>query len=392
MTQEQDTLQAFARGGAVKSLKDYRQVRVEHIAGAAPKVTAYNFHITDFNLVPDVFQRQIGACQAHAFTEVAMHREYRLTKVMPTLSPRFPYTISKIEDGIVDQGTYTNYPFKVGVKYGVASQAVLPNDTTLSYDAYTFSRSIQNITEAVFTDADKHRIPGYVEVGDDNGVTADQLYQALQREPDGIVIQIAVGSEWWTLPSGQSSWQRSALIPIRKVVSAVDDHDITLIGMETEAGTGRIKCFFRNHWSKNWASTSGIEGGTQPNDLDGDLGWFYFDQHPIVDAYMPSEIPDALLAIIKALPAQKDFSHTWNTDLVVGSSGPEVTALQIALKIVGTFPFNQPVTDYFGGITAGAVVQFQTQYKVASPASIAAAKGNVGPGTRAALNKLFAHN
>lgn len=391
MDQEKE-MQEFARGGAVRSPQDYRQVNIAHIAGAAPKVTAYNFHITDFNLVPDVFQRQIGACQNHAYAEVHMHREYRLTGTMPHLSPRFPYTICKIEDGIVDQGTYTNMPFKVGVKYGVATEAVMPNDTTLSYDAYTYNRSIANIPQAAFTDADNHRIPGYVQIGDyNNGVTADQLYQALQREPDGIVIQIAVGSEWWTLPSGVSSWQRTALIPIRKVVQAIDDHDITLIGMETEAGTNRIKCFFRNHWSKAWASTGGIVNSTAPENMDGDIGWFYFDQHPIVDAFMPSEIPDALLAIIKTLPAQKDFSHTWSTDLTVGMTGPDVTALQIALKIVGTFPFNQPVTDYFGKITAAAVVAFQQEYKVASAASIAAAKGNVGPATRTALNKIFNH-
>ena len=391
MDQTQE-MQQFARGGALRSLQDYRQVTLAHIAGAAPKITNYNFHITDFDKVPDVFQRQIGACQNHSYAEVHMHREFRLTGVMPTLSPRFPYTMCKIEDGIVDQGTYTNMPFKIGVKYGVATDAVLPNDTTLSYDAYTFNRSIQNIPQAAFTDADKHRIPGYVQVGDyANGVTADQLYQALQREPDGIVIQIALGAEWYTDAQGNTTWQGSKLIPIRKVVSAIDDHDITLIGMETEAGTGRIKCFFRNHWSKAWASTSGIPNGTQPQDTDGDKGWFYFDQHPIVDAFMPSEIPDALLAIIKSLPAQKDFSHTWSTDLAVGMSGPDVQALQIALKIVGTFPFTQPVTNYFGPITANAVKQFQLEYKVASAASIAAAQGNVGPSTRAALNKIFAH-
>lgn len=390
-TQEQE-MQQFARGGAIRSPQDYRQVTLEHIAGAAPKVPVYNFHIADFNLVPDVFQRQIGACQNHAYVEVQMHREYRLTGVMPTLTPRFPYTLCKIEDGIVDQGTYTNMPFKMGVKYGVATDAVMPNDTTLSYDAYTYGRSIVNMPQAAFADADKHRIPGYVQVGSyANGVTVDQLYQALQREPDGIVIQIAVGAEWYTAANGQTSWAKSKVLPIRKVVTAIDDHDITLIGIETEAATGRVMGFFRNHWSKAWASTGGIPNSTLPENNDGDIGWFYFDQHPIVDAFMPSEIPDALLAIIKALPAQKNFNHNWGTDLEVGMKGPDVTALQIALKIVGTFPFTQAVTDYYGPITAAAVQAFQTEYKVASAQSIANAKGNCGPATRAALNKIFNH-
>jgi len=382
----------FARGGAIRSPKDYRQVTLAHIAGAAPAVKHYNFHITDFGKVPDVFQGLIGACQNHAYAEVHMHREFRLTGVMPTLSPRFPYAMCKIEDGIVDQGTYTNMPFKMGVKYGVATQAVVPNDTTLSYDAYTYGRAIVNIPPMAFTDADNHRIPGYIQVGDyNNGVTVDQLYQALQREPDGIVIQLTVGAEWYTAANGQTSWAKGAVLPIRKVVTPIDNHDITLTGIETEAATGRAMGFFRNHWSKAWASTGGIPNSPLPENNDGDDGWFYFDEHPIVDAFMPSEIPDPLLAIIKALPAEKDFSHTWAVDLAPGATGPDVQALQIALKITGNFPFNQPVTQYFGGITAAAVKAYQTEYKIANAATIASANGHVGGLTRAALNKMFAH-
>ena len=384
-----------AVGGALRTPPDYRQVTLEHISGAAPAPTLTSIHIDDSKL-PDFFQRTIGACQNHAYAEILTHREQRLNpNTTFVASPRFTYTMSKIEDGvgIENQGTYAVQPFKEGVKYGCCSEATLANDTTLPYLAYIFNGSVQGVPQACFTEADLHRIPGYVQVGSEDNVTAAQLVQALQDPDgqDGIAIMMALGAEWYTDANGNGSWAKGKIIPIRKVVTAIDDHIVRCNGIEQEAGTGRWKVFFRNHWSKNWASTSGIEGGTQPQDLDGDIGWFYLDQHVIVEAWIVREIPDALLAIIKSLPNQKDFSHVWSTNLNVGATGADVQALQIALKIAGTFPFNQPVTTYYGQITATAVMAFQTKYAVASAASILAAGGNMGEMTRAALNKMFSH-
>lgn len=373
----------FSVGGAIRTPKDYRQVNLEHVAGAAPVAPlppGTSFHV-DFSQVPDFFQRKIGACQNHAIAEILTHRFQRLNGSSPLLSPRFTYTLSKCEDGIADleeQGTYGVQGFKVAVKYGIATQTTVPNDTTLAFDDYIYHRTIAKMPQNAFTEADKYRIPGYVQVGQYDNVTAQQLLQALQREPDGILIQIAVGAEWYTTPSGVISWQANDIIPIRKVVTAIDDHDITMTGIEADAN-GRVKIFFRNHWSTDWAAPMA------------DNGWLWLDQHAIVEAWMPTEIPDALLDIIKSLPAQKDFNHTWSTDLEVGSTSADVQALQVALKIAGTFPFMQPTTTYLGGITAGAVMAFQKEYNIADAATIAANKGRVGPATRAVLNKMFSH-
>lgn len=390
----------LAIGGARKSPIDYRQIKLEHIAGAAPEVTAPLNIMIDYSKIPALFQRQIGACQNHAFVEILMHRELRLTGAVTLLSPRFPYTMCKVEDGIPvdqDQGTYTNMPFKMAVKYGVASDAVVPNDTTLGIDAYVYNLTVAQMPPEAFTDADKHRIPGYVQVGSTDNVTLADLAQALQREPDGVEIQIALGTEFYTsqygivIPKGQSSWARADITPIAKCVSPIDDHDITVTGLQTDAASGRTKVFFRNHWSTSWSSTSGDLGGTRPVDTDGGDSWFWFDDHTIVEAWIPSEIPDALLALVKSLPNAADFHHTFTKDLTPGMTDPDVMQLQIALKIIGTFPFNQSVTTYFGKNTAEAVMAWQTQENVATPAQIAAAAGSVGPKSLATLNKMFAH-
>ena len=362
------------------SPKDYRTVNVEHLAGIADaSAIPPSFHI-DYTQVPDVYQRKIGACTNHAFEAIAMKRQIRLNGTVKRFSPRFHYTLSKINDGVADlteQGTYPMMPFKMAVKFGCATEDTIPNDTTLTFDQYIYNRQIANIPASAFDDADKNRIiPGYARVGyQGQMVTATQLQQALMMAPDGISFLMQVGNEFWTTADGRVTWASKDLLPIRKVVTATGAHEIVMTGWDTEAGTGRIKIYFRNSWSTDWC--------------DQDNGWFYLDQHPIFEAWIVSEIPDALMAIIKSLPSADSFSHQWNANLNVGSTGDDVQALQIALKIIGTFPFNQPVTNYYGNITKAAVIAFQTEYNVASPAEIQAANGALGPKTRSALNSIF---
>jgi hypothetical protein len=160
------------------------------------------------------------------------------------------------------------------------------------------------------------------------------------------------------------------------MVERISGHDITVTGYEIEATSGRLKVFFRNHWSLNWA--------------DQDTGWFYLDQHTLSEAWIVTEIPDALLALVKSLPAKSSFKPAFARDLKPGMTGPDVKNLQIALKIVGTFPFTQNVTEYFGPLTAKAVMDFQREYHVATEAQIVAANGEAGPKTTQALTKLLA--
>jgi hypothetical protein len=384
--------------GAKRTPIDYRQINLSHIVGPAPvPAPTTSIHI-DFSKVPDMFQREIGACTCHAFAEIYTHRQQRLApSTAYVASPRFLYTTCRMDDGngvaAGDIGTFCVQPFKEAVKWGVASQATVVNDTTLPYLAYVYEGIAANVPQAAFTEADKFRIPGYVQVGAHDNVTEANIIQALQMPDgaDGITICLPVGAEWYTTPAGVDSWKMADIIPIRKVVTAIDGHQVACIGIDQEAATGRWKVYFRNHWSLNWASTSGIEGGTQPADINGDIGWLYLDQHTLTEAWMISEIPDALLAIVKSLPAQADFSHLWSVDLKPGATGPDVQALQIALKITGDFPFLQPVTTYFGPITVAAVQSFQKHYNVANAATIAAAGGEIGPATRGVLNKMFSH-
>lgn len=387
-----DTETIITGFGGRRSPDDYRYINKDHVYGASPALETFpaSFHI-DFSQVPYLDQHSIGACTCHSKAEISNHRALRTGLGAKHYSARFLYAMSKIEDGIPasegDCGTYCVQGFKVAVKYGVATENTCPNDTTLTFDEYIFNRNPENVGATTYADADANRIiPGYVQVGKFENITEADIKHALTVGQDGVSLCLPVGSEWWTNEAGVSSFAAKDVLPIRKMVTQTSGHDICITGWETEEGTGRTKFYFRNHWGQRWAY-----GQTGPEDYNSNgNGWFYYDQHTFVEAWMPSEIPDGLLAIVKALPARANFAPTFSGTLTPGMKGPQVTELQIALKILGTFPFNQPVTQFFGPITIAAVKQFQTEYNVATPQQIADAGGQVGPKSIAMLNTLLA--
>lgn len=74
------------------------------------------------------------------------------------------------------------------------------------------------------------------------------------------------------------------------------------------------------------------------------------------------------------------FCHRWNTDLTVGSTGADVTALNQALTSSGIDTTGN--TSFFSENNAGDVVSFQSRYGIRQT-------GYVGPMTRAKLNALY---
>jgi len=72
------------------------------------------------------------------------------------------------------------------------------------------------------------------------------------------------------------------------------------------------------------------------------------------------------------------YSHKFNSSLKVGSKGADVTALQQRLTAEGLY--SGPANGNFGPLTEAAVKKYQAQHGIDQ-------LGNVGPVTRAALNK-----
>lgn len=116
------------------------------------------------------------------------------------------------------------------------------------------------------------------------------------------------------------------------------------------------------------------------------LAWNYpmpYILKGVVDLKMPAE------------PSSPAWSHNFTKDIEFGQRSAEVTALQHALKLDGTFPASVRETGFYGLITAKAVNDYQRKYKIA-PASVINVLGGtnsrVGSMTREKLNKQFNKN
>jgi len=83
------------------------------------------------------------------------------------------------------------------------------------------------------------------------------------------------------------------------------------------------------------------------------------------------------------------FCYHFDTNLMVGSSGADVTALNQALTASGIDTTG--VTSIYTEITASAVSDFQEKYKseILTPNGLSHGTGYVGPATRAKLNALY---
>lgn len=89
--------------------------------------------------------------------------------------------------------------------------------------------------------------------------------------------------------------------------------------------------------------------------------------------------------------------HQWHTDLTIGSTGPDVVALQQALQFLGLLPNvvnGSPFTPTgtYAGMTKNAVLKLQNEYAqdILIPHGLIVGTGYVGQSTRAWLNSQFA--
>lgn len=138
------------------------------------------------------------------------------------------------------------------------------------------------------------------------------------------------------------------------------------------------KAFLENGVKKIWAKQSwGPEAAPTNN------GWQKLDE-----AYFKSgEIWGATIMIYNPVVTQLP-EYTFTKQFAMGSSGPDVMALQQYLSYDGEFKLAP--TGYYGAITAQAVLKFQIKYSIASLPELASLAGkNVGPATLAKLNTLL---
>ncbi|HEY4511789.1 MAG TPA: IPT/TIG domain-containing protein [Candidatus Paceibacterota bacterium] len=86
------------------------------------------------------------------------------------------------------------------------------------------------------------------------------------------------------------------------------------------------------------------------------------------------------------------FCYNWTRNLPVGSTGPDVEALNEALSQEGIADRILSARSYYDEATASNVTRFQEKYRseILTPSGFSSGTGNVGPATRAKLNQLYA--
>ncbi len=91
----------------------------------------------------------------------------------------------------------------------------------------------------------------------------------------------------------------------------------------------------------------------------------------------------ALIFAFAATPALTNAATYLTSDLQVGSTGAQVSALQLFLAEDPAIYPQALMTGYFGSLTKAAVIRFQARYGIPQV-------GRVGPQTRAKINSLGA--
>ena len=361
----------LAGTGAIPSPRDYRDIQ---LASIAPLATALPpKHMEDVSMLPVWHQRKLGACVGHAFAKYKQHLDFLDTNKVVPLSARYLYALAKCRDGYTDEGTYPRLVASILYNEGCATEKTVPNDTTLAHEAYVYGRKEANLPAGANKDAIPYKIASYAFANPQNVV---ELKRAIV-EGHGASLLLQLGAEWYTAKSGVITWEGKEIIPLRAPKTVISGHEVFLFGYE-DTEDGRTKFFVFNSWSTDWG--------------DDGLAWFYHDEYKkyLVEAVTIVDVPNHVLDEVHNLPPEDKFKHSFNTNLVFGQRGDEVTALQTALKIDGVY--TGPITGYYGALTAAGLLAFWKKYGLTTNLENLILRGrSAGPKTRAKLNQLFSN-
>jgi hypothetical protein len=365
--------------GAIPSPQDYRDIPAAAVAGSSDLPASF---FIDLAGIPVWHQRKIGACVGHGAAKYKQIIDLEETGDLIPYSSRFLYAMAKARDGYKPEGTYPRLVAKILKDVGCATEDVVPNDTTLGHEAYVYGR-------------DESKIPGRdaAAPGQIGGYAFPdhQSSLSLRRavvESKGAMLLMDIGEEWWTRPTGGSTWDSKHIVPLRPPKEKVSGHLVYLYGYDRDQNN-RLRFYILNSWSDAWA--------------DNGTAFFYFEEYrPFLrEAITFTDIPNDIAKRVSELPDAASFRHRFTADIRAGQRGAEVQALQTALMIDGAFDRNLYATllkegslGFFGPVTQRALVAWQMRFLVqtgqATVSEINNLQGrNAGPKTRAALNRRF---
>ena len=271
--------------GAIPSPKDDRDFTPEHLGKGVPVIIPTSWE-PDISEVPVYMQSEQPSCGGHAGATLFGI----LGNLGTNLSPRFVYALCKKIDGFPGQaGTTGRAIMQVLQKYGVCTNDLFPNDTTLSEVEYA---DYTKIPPQAFVDALTRRIGAYAQVSD---LSFQGIKNAVYQNKL-VLVMAQIGNEWWTKPDGETSWAASDLFPLRTPNSVVSGHFFDDYAYNSSF------IYFRNSWGNTW----GIEG-------DGYYGSNYAPQ--IKEAWI-AQLPTPPVSPPVPNPLTPQTQTTWYANIL----------------------------------------------------------------------------
>lgn len=301
----------------------------DEIAGASEEVVWQEKKLTDFLTYPKRNQGVTSSCTCYAMSKQLSIDELSENNAWRELSPRSIYPLV-VEPG---GGAYSSKVGEIACKSGITLESLLASDGK--------------------TEEEMIQAKDYV---------ADAKLVAQIYRPAGV---INCDSDFETIASIIQKYRKQGL---RKGVA------VTVAGENN--GTWRsnfpVKPTSKNGlWYHRIVVTDfGLINGKKFLSFDNswglDIG--YYGQQFLSEEYAPfifaaaytENKPDKDLANLGITPPK----YHWTQPLMLGSSGPDVLALQQALQSLGMFPISkvQAPTGKFYGITKNGVIMFQTAF------------------------------
>lgn len=239
---------------------DRRNFPLEKAQAIAPFPPAYK---TDISALGVYDQSKIPDCVENAVTFVKRYHIKRDYNLLIDLSRRFLAIWTVIKDGFpLDEGTSIQNALYEAHKRGICESSFLPDNHDL--DIATFSNQ-KNLTDAANVNGTTHTISSYAFVTD---LTSNGLKNAIFQN-GLIVVGAIINQNWWTKSTGEVSWRKEDLLPIRppktrdpKIDPSISGHCFVLYGYDEE------NFYFINSFGVEWA--------------DKGTGYFKVDEVPFI--------------------------------------------------------------------------------------------------------------
>lgn len=351
--------------GAVESFNDPRTLESTSFATAV-EVAESGKVVLDFDHVNDLCnQKSLGICTMCG-VRLAAENFFRDGV---RLDEYWGYLMGKtlIDDPLFGhfEGSSALTMLKTANKYGIPEEKFcddFPLKTNGTYNQFiqSFINSYNGeIPKAILENAAKHKIPGYFRIASNPVANySPDASEIVRNIKSGRVVigRFALGGNLHTDKEGNYTRKASDLLPVRAPEQVTSGHIMDI----NEFWKGGLELGGPNSWSRTWC----------PDNEKQEAGYYWFEY------YTQQRYFTEAWAIMK--PEDK---YIFNKDLTIGSTGPDVVALQKYLVRAGLMVMPAGVAHgYFGGITQRGVSAYQTKYSITPTA------GYFGPKTRAHLN------